>query len=52
MLGFERSRELSLLSAKEIADAASAFGQEDDITVVVIERMPLVQGGSALIMNG
>jgi phosphoserine phosphatase RsbU/P len=52
MLGFERSRELSLLSAKEIADAASAFGQEDDITVVVIERMPLVQGGSALITNG
>jgi hypothetical protein len=27
-----------MLSAKEIADAASAFGQEDDITVVVIKR--------------
>jgi hypothetical protein len=38
LLGFERARELSTLSAKEIADAASAFGQEDDITVVVIER--------------
>jgi phosphoserine phosphatase RsbU/P len=38
LLGFERARELSRLSAKEIADAASAFGQEDDITVVVIER--------------
>jgi len=38
LLGFERVRELSRLSAKEIADAASAFGQEDDITVVVIER--------------
>lgn len=38
LLGFERGRELSVLSAKEIADAASKFGQEDDITVVVIER--------------
>jgi serine phosphatase RsbU (regulator of sigma subunit) len=38
LLGFERARELSMLSAKEIADAATAFGQEDDITVVVIER--------------
>ena len=38
LLGFERVRELSRLSAREIADAASAFGQEDDITVVVIER--------------
>lgn len=38
LLGFERARELSTLSAKEIADAACAFGQEDDITVVVIER--------------
>lgn len=38
LLGFERARDLSRLGAKEIADAASAFGQEDDITVVVIER--------------
>jgi len=38
LLGFERVRELSRLGAKEIADAASAFGQDDDITVVVIER--------------
>jgi hypothetical protein len=38
LLGFERARSLSNLSAKEIADAASAFGQEDDITVVVIKR--------------
>jgi sigma-B regulation protein RsbU (phosphoserine phosphatase) len=38
LMGFERARELSMLSAKEIADAATAFGQEDDITVVVIER--------------
>jgi phosphoserine phosphatase RsbU/P len=38
LLGFDRVRELSRLSAREIADAASAFGQEDDITVVVIEH--------------
>ena len=38
LLGFDRARDLSRLSAKEIADAATAFGQEDDITVVVIQR--------------
>ncbi len=38
LLGFDRARDLSRLGAKEIADAASAFGQEDDITVVVIQR--------------
>jgi hypothetical protein len=42
LLGFERVRDLSKLGAKEIADAASAFGQEDDITVVVIERGPVL----------
>lgn len=38
LLGFDRTRELSTFDAKQIADAASAFGQEDDITVVVIQR--------------
>jgi phosphoserine phosphatase RsbU/P len=38
LLGFERTRELSRLDALQIADAASAFGQQDDITVVVIQR--------------
>lgn len=40
LLGFDRARDLSTRGAKEIADAAGAFGQEDDITVVVIERGP------------
>jgi sigma-B regulation protein RsbU (phosphoserine phosphatase) len=38
LLGFERSQSLSALSAEEIARAAAEFGQEDDITVVIIER--------------
>jgi phosphoserine phosphatase RsbU/P len=38
LLGFERVGKLAGLGAKEIADYACAFGQEDDITVVVIER--------------
>jgi hypothetical protein len=46
LLGFDRVRELSRLRAKEIADAASAFGQEDDITVVVIERGAIVAGAA------
>lgn len=39
LLGFDRARELSMQSASEIAQAAKSFGQEDDITVVVIERL-------------
>jgi serine phosphatase RsbU (regulator of sigma subunit) len=38
LLGFDRVRQIAGLDAKEIADYASAFGQEDDITVVVIQR--------------
>jgi phosphoserine phosphatase RsbU/P len=38
LLGFDRVGKLAGLGAKEIADYACAFGQEDDITVVVIER--------------
>jgi serine phosphatase RsbU (regulator of sigma subunit) len=38
LLGFESSRALSQLDAEAIAQAAIAFGQKDDITVVVIER--------------
>jgi phosphoserine phosphatase RsbU/P len=40
LFGFDRSRELSRRPAAEIAEAARAFGQEDDITVVSIEREP------------
>ena len=38
LLGFERARALSQLDAEAIVQAAIAFGQKDDITVVVIER--------------
>jgi hypothetical protein len=38
LLGFDRVQQIARLGAKEIADYACAFGQEDDITVVVIER--------------
>lgn len=34
LFGFERTRRISGASAEEIARAAQAFGQEDDITVV------------------
>jgi hypothetical protein len=36
LFGFERTAEVSLRSAAEIADAAQAFGQDDDITVLTI----------------
>jgi hypothetical protein len=38
LLGFERTQQLSKLSAAAIAEAAQAFGQEDDITVLTIQR--------------
>jgi phosphoserine phosphatase RsbU/P len=37
LLGFDRTRALSLLPAVEIARAAQDFGQRDDITVVTVE---------------
>jgi hypothetical protein len=39
LFGFERVHNLSNQSAFYIADAARAFGQEDDITVVTVRRL-------------
>jgi sigma-B regulation protein RsbU (phosphoserine phosphatase) len=41
LLGFDRSRELSQRPAADIAAAAKAYGQQDDITVLTIERTPI-----------
>lgn len=38
LLGFERLAQLTLKSAREIADTAKDFGQEDDITVLTLAR--------------
>jgi hypothetical protein len=38
LFGFERTKEISQQTAKEIADAAKAWGQTDDITVVTVRR--------------
>jgi serine phosphatase RsbU (regulator of sigma subunit) len=38
LFGFDRGRELSTQPAAEIVKAAQQFGQQDDITVVIIER--------------
>ncbi len=42
LFGFDRSREISMQQASEIAETARRFGQEDDITVVTIVRDHLV----------
>ncbi len=39
LFGFERVHNLSNQSAFYIADAAKAFGQEDDITVLTVKRL-------------
>ena len=36
LLGFERVAEMTRKTAGEIADAARAFGQDDDITVLTL----------------
>jgi serine phosphatase RsbU (regulator of sigma subunit) len=38
LFGFERTAALSKHSAQEIAQAARAWGQNDDITVVTVRR--------------
>ncbi|HEY2472904.1 MAG TPA: PP2C family protein-serine/threonine phosphatase [Terracidiphilus sp.] len=40
LYGFERTRQMSTESAKDIANAARAFGQEDDITVLTLTFAP------------
>ena len=42
LFGFDRMREVSGESANEIAAAAQAFGQEDDITVLSLTFAPVV----------
>jgi hypothetical protein len=40
LFGFERTREMSGKPAAVIAEAARAWGQNDDITVVTVRRQP------------
>jgi serine phosphatase RsbU (regulator of sigma subunit) len=42
LFGFERAREVSMKSAAEIVETAKRFGQEDDITVVTVNRTAAV----------
>jgi serine phosphatase RsbU (regulator of sigma subunit) len=39
LFGFERTRTLSAMPAKAIAQAAQDFGQNDDITVLTLTRL-------------
>ena len=39
LFGFDRTRDISGKSAQEIAEAAKAWGQNDDITVATIRRI-------------
>jgi Stage II sporulation protein E (SpoIIE) len=48
LLGFQRTQELAGQPASEIARAAQAFGQEDDITVLSITRQKARLGVAAV----
>jgi phosphoserine phosphatase RsbU/P len=39
LFGFDRTREISTRSAQEIASAANAWGQNDDITVLTVRKI-------------
>ncbi len=39
LFGFERTLDISSKSAQEIAEAAKAWGQTDDITIVTVRRL-------------
>lgn len=43
LLGFERMAGLTTKRAEEIADAAQRWGQEDDITVLTVARVPKLE---------
>ncbi len=45
LFGFERAKAISTRPAAEIVEQAIAFGQEDDITVVTIERLAVNDNG-------
>lgn len=47
LFGFERAAAMSTKTAEEIASAAQAFGQEDDITVLTLTRPLLADGAIA-----
>lgn len=48
LFGFDRARDLSTQPAAAIVEAAKQFGQEDDITVVTIERLVGVEASAAM----
>jgi len=47
LFGFDRTRTISTQSAESIAHAAQQFGQEDDITILTIMRVPVSEAVSA-----
>jgi len=47
LFGFDRTAAISSEPAEQIAAAAQAFGQEDDITVLTLTRLALPDNGTA-----
>jgi phosphoserine phosphatase RsbU/P len=47
LFGFDRTAAISTQSADQIALAAQSFGQEDDITVLTVQKTALTDGASA-----
>jgi sigma-B regulation protein RsbU (phosphoserine phosphatase) len=50
LFGFERVHNLSNQSAFYVAEAAKDFGQEDDITVLTVKRVPVAEPVGAMAM--
>jgi hypothetical protein len=51
LFGFERTASIAVLSAQHIAATAQAFGQQDDITVLKIRRLPVPEPALAALLS-
>jgi hypothetical protein len=51
LLGFERLKQLSVLPADKIAEAARQFGQDDDITVLTLMRLQNRDEAPSVLVN-
>jgi len=51
LFGFERTAAMSTKTAEEIARAAQAFGQDDDITVLTLTRQQLAEQDTAHLLK-
>lgn len=51
LFGFERAQAIARETAEKVAETAEAFGQDDDITVVTVEREPVTENQEGRVLS-